>query len=961
MTEREQRRAARQFAEYWTDKGNEKSESQSFWLSLLRDVFGQDHPEQFISFEDKVLLKHMSFIDARIRSTRVLIEQKGRNKDLLEKIKQSDGSMLTSFEQAKRYVVELPVDEHPRWLVTSNFQKFLIYDMNKPQGEPEEILLENLEKEYYRLKFLVDTQAERIRRETEVSLKAGQLVGELYEKLLSQYQNPDNEHSLHSLNVLCVRLVFCLYAEDAGILGTHNMFHDYLREYKPEQMRRALIDLFDVLDTPVAERDPYIAPSLAAFPYVNGGLFSRQNIEIPQLNTGIADTLLNKASLSFNWSDISPTIFGAVFESTLNPETRRKGGMHYTSIENIHRAIDPLFLDNLTEGLGRIKRMKQANQRTRALAEYQQKLAALKFLDPACGSGNFLTETYLSLRRLENQVLEELYRDSPQFGGDFSPIKVSIHQFYGIEINDFASTVATTALWIAEAQMMAETERIVGRDLEYLPLKSYSNITEGNALRVDWANPQRIQNNENTAPISRDAPWRVSSSNVHDSRDATSCVSSNSIVYDYIIGNPPFVGYSLQSKEQKSDLTSVLLDKNGKTFKMAGKLDYVSGWYYKAAQLMCGAKTKAALVSTNSITQGEQVAGLWKPLTELFDLHVDFAWQTFQWDSESNDKAHVHCVIIGFSSRNDDSPRYLFNAEGVEEVQNISPYLIDAPTVFIESRKKALCEVPEMVKGSQPTDGGNFMLTAEERSEIIKKEPAIAKFIHRLYGAEEFINNKERYCFWLVDASPKEIHDSSILMKRVEGVRQMRLESSKEATRKIAQTPSIFGENRQPITDYIIVPSHSSENREYIPLGFLSADDIVTNAVLVIPSAQLYHFAILTSSVHMAWMRAVCGRLEMRYRYSKDVVYNNFPWPKLDNDKTIAKLEETAQAILDARNLFPDSTLADLYNETTMPPALRKAHNNNDKLVMKLYGFSQSMTEQEIVAELMKLYQELAK
>ena len=611
-----------------------------------------------------------------------------------------------------------------------------------------------------------------------------------------------------------------------------------------------------------------------------------------------------------------------MFESTLNPETRRSGGMHYTSIENIHKVIDPLFFDDLRAELDGILEGSVERTRRAKLEAFQNKLASLTFLDPACGSGNFLTETYLSLRRLENEAISSLHHD--QITLDIgNPIKVSIGQFYGIEINDFAVTVAKTALWIAESQMMKETEDVVHMSLDFLPLRSYANIVEGNAMRLDWEGVV------------------------------------DKLKLDYIMGNPPFVGYSLQSKEQKADILSVYVDEKGKPYKTAGKIDYVAGWYFKASQFIQGTSIRAAFVSTNSITQGEQVAGVWKPLFERFGIHIDFAHRTFRWDSEASLKAHVHCVIVGFSVADNTKAKMIFDNEAPKTVKNINAYLLDADNVFIESRSKAICDVPEMLYGNKPTDGGFLFLSPEEYQEALSKEPSIKKYIRRIYGATEFINNKERYCLWLVGVSPSEMRESKFIMSRVNSVREFRLSSTKEATRKSAETPSLFQEIRQPDGEYIIVPRHSSEERKYIPLGFVSPKVVVNDAVLIVPNANRYHFGVLTSNVHMSWMRAVCGRLEMRYRYSKDIVYNNFPWPT-PTDEQRAKIEQTAQAILDARALYPDSSLADLYDETTMPPELRKAHQDNDRAVMRAYGFSvRDTTEASCVAELMRMYEKL--
>ena len=927
MSDTKQRKAVKEFVEFWKDKGYEKGESQTFWLSLLRDVFEIEHPERFISFEDKVFLDHTSFIDGYIPQTKVLIEQKSSNKDLTKAIKQSDGSYLTPFQQAKRYIMELPLSKHPRWVVTCNFQKFCVYDMERPDGEPQEILLKDLEKEYYRLAFLVQTENIHLKKEMEVSIKAGEIVGLIYDALLKQYINAKSEDTLKSLNKLCVRLVFCLYAEDAGIFGKHDAFLDYLKQFDAKHLRKALIDLFKVLDTKPENRDPYLEPELANFPYVNGGLFQDEEIEIPNFTDEIKELLLTKASADFDWSEISPTIFGAVFESTLNPETRRKGGMHYTSIENIHKVIDPLFLDDLKEEFEEIKKLPLSKTRENKLKQFQEKISGLNFLDPACGSGNFLTETYISLRKLENEVLYELRYGQMGLGEIRNPIKVSIGQFYGIEINDFATTVAKTALWIAESQMMKKTEDIIHLDLDFLPLKTYANIVEGNALRINW---------EDVIPKEK---------------------------LNYIMGNPPFVGARLMSQGQKEDLLNIF----GKKWKNAGNLDFVACWYKKAADLTVGTNIRSALVSTNSITQGEQVPILWKPLFEN-GLTFDFAYKTFRWDSESNLKAHVHCVIIGFSYIQNNKKKKLYSNDRMQLVDNINAYLTDANNIFIESKNKPICNVPQIGIGNKPIDGGNYLFTKEEMREFIKKEPKSEKYFKPWYGAKEFIDQAPRYCLWLGNCSPNELRQMPNCLKRVENVKKIRSESESVGTRKLAEKPTRFHVENMPISTYIIIPRVSSEKRRYIPMGFLNSDNLSSDSVHIIPNTTLYHFGILTSNVHMAWMRAVCGRLEMRYRYSKDIVYNNFPWCN-PTDEQKAKIEKAAQEILNAREKHPDSSLADLYNDLTMPPELRKAHQENDKMVMEAYGFKKKdengktrwLTESETVAELMKMYQELTK
>ena len=974
-TEKQMAAAAAEFAERWKGRGYERGESQPFWIDLLTNVFGIETPSDgFITFEDHRMVDASNFIDGRIPSTKVLIEQKSLGKDLRAGIRQSDNSVLNPFQQARRYVVSLPVSEHPRWIVTCNFSEFLVYDMEQPNGEPEQILLENLGKEYYRLMFLVDTKKEHLSKEMRVSMQAGEIVGRIYEALLRQYDDNSPE-ALRWLNILCVRIVFCLYAEDAGIF-THDQFHDFLVTYEAKDLRRALRDLFEVLNTPAEKRSKYLQEELKAFPYTNGGLFE-EDIEIPQFTEELKQTLLRNASLDFDWSEISPTIFGAVFESTLNPETRRSGGMHYTSIENIHKVIDPLFLNDLRRELDEILEEKVEKQRIKKLDLYQEKLASLTFLDPACGSGNFLTETYLSLRRLENECIRERYHGQSFLGfEEVNPVKVNIQQFYGIEINDFAVTVATTALWISEAQMLRETEKIIKRDIDFLPLKPYHNIREGNALRMDWdvidypskihtiyakktyVIPQETNDSIASEPSASYDEVNLVTSDLHfGSKIETTRVQ---ISYDYIIGNPPFIGARMmaQGSSQKKDVENLF----GK-IKDVQDLDYVCCWYKKAAQLMQNSHTKAGFVSTNSICQGSQVPILWNVLFNNFHVKINYAYQTFKWNSEASEKAAVHCVIIGFST-DEVKSKYLFTSSGQkQQVSNISPYLFEGDNTFAVSQKTPLCDIPQMNFGNQPRDGGHFVLTEEEKESLIQQEPALAKWIRPYIGAEEFIKQKSRYCLWLRYAQPADIKQSKILYDRVQAVREFRLASSAKTTQGYAKVPHLFAQITQPDgADCLLVPRVSSERRRYAPIGFIKAGVVASDAVQIIPNATLYHFGILTSNVHMAWMRVVCGRLEMRYRYSKEQVYNTFPWPNPTKAQK-AKIEQTSQAILDARALYPDSSLADLYDEVTMPVELRKAHQDNDRAVMQAYGFpvKTTFTESQCVAELFKMYKEKTK
>ena len=969
-SEKQMAAAAADFAERWEGKGYERGQSQLFWADLLTSVYGVENLPEFLRYEEQVasMVDSTNFIDVHIPSTKVLIEQKSINIDLRKPVKKGDG-YITPFLQAKLYIVNLPQSEHPKWVVTCNFKSFLVYDMNQPNSEPEEILLKDLGTEYYRLKFLVDEKSEHISKEMEVSMQAGEIVGQIYEALLKQYDDNSPE-ALRWLNILCVRIVFCLYAEDAGVF-TRDQFHDYLVSYETRDMRNALIRLFEVLNTPTEKRSRYLMDDLKAFPYTNGGLFEEQ-IEIPQFTDELREVLLHNASLDFDWSKISPTIFGAVFESTLNPETRRSGGMHYTSIENIHKVIDPLFLNDLRQEYDTILEEKVEKQRVKQLDALQEKLASLTFLDPACGSGNFLTETYLSLRRLENDIIRAKYHGQTMMGAFVNPIKVSIQQFYGIEINDFAVTVATTALWISEAQMLAETERIVHQDIDFLPLKPYHNIREGNALRMDWnviELPSDIPtiHAKNTYVIFEDEPLMASEPSYDEVNLVTTGIERGpkpptriGVRYDYIIGNPPFIGARMmaQGSSQKKDVENLFGQ-----IKDVQDLDYVCCWYKKAAQLMQNSHTRTGFVSTNSICQGSQVPILWNVLLNDFHVHINFAYQTFKWNSEASEKAAVHCVVIGFST-DEVKNKYLFTSSGkMQQVSSISPYLFEGDNTFAVSQKTPLCDVPQMNFGNQPRDGGHFVLSEEEKNEMIQQEPSIVRWIRPYIGAEEFIKQKTRYCLWLREALPTDIKQSKILYERVQAVRDFRLSSSAKTTQGYAKVPHLFAQITQPEeVDCLLVPRVSSERPRYAPIGFINVGIVASDAVQIIPNATLYHFGVLTSNVHMAWMRVVCGRLKSDYRYSKEQVYNTFPWPS-PTEVQKAKIEQTAQVILDVRAKYSGTSLADLYDEVTMPVDLRKAHQDNDRAVMQAYGFpiKSTFTESQCVAELFKLYQAMTK
>ena len=887
------------FVEEWAGRGYEKGETHSFWLSLLRDVLEIEEPEKVIAFEVPV---QGGYIDALIEDTSVLIEQKSKAVKLDDSV----------FQQAKDYDDALEYSRRARWIVTCNFQEFVIYDMEerKPEIKPLRILLAELPDKAYLLDFLIDRNKLKLRKEDELSVEAGKVVDKLYETLKVGYLNPDSEETLQNLNKLCVRLVFCLYADSAGIFGRHGIFTTFIET--ENDMRRGLRDLFKVLNTPENERDPY-DDRLNQFPYVNGGLFADDGIEIPRITPATRDILLNEIC-TFKWKDISPTIFGAVFESTINAKFRRKGGMHYTSQENILKVVEPLFLGALRRLYWQIKSLPISKNRSKKLQEFQDKLASIKILDPACGSGNFLTASFICLRRLENEVLRELLGAQIVLGEIDNPVKVSIQQFYGIEVDDFAVAVAKTALWISELQMLAETAEIVHKPLEMLPLRSYPNIHLGNALTGVWGE---------ICPVSE---------------------------LTYIISNPPFVGKSYQTSAQKKDMTAVFEGVKG-----YGNLDYVACWFKKAADFIAGTKIRCAFVSTNSVCQGIAVPPLWKYLF-AHDIKINFAYRTFKWQSETPDQAAVHCVIIGFSLYTVPH-QMIFDGDKCFEVQTINAYLLDAPTAIVEPVAVPLSkDVLPMIVGSCPTDGGNLLIEADEYDDFIQREPLAQKFILPYIGSEEFINGKQRYCLWLKDCPPSTLRKMPLVMQRIKAVRDFRLASKKAQTRRRAETPTLFAEDRYIATRSIFIPMVSSENRRYVPIGFTDASVVVNNKALFIPNGDLYTFGVLTSSVHMAWMKTICGRLENRYSYSATVVYNPFPWCR-PTPKQKSAIEKTAQKILDIRSGFVDSTLADLYNELTMPKVLRDAHRENDKAVMAAYGFSPSMSESEIVAALMTLYQ----
>ena len=815
-------------------KNNEQQDTAKFWQDLLVNVLGVPSSTMatFVDFERKVRGRR---IDVFVSDHHFLCEQKSVGIDL-DKPEPRNGGLETPYQQATWYAQHLPYSERPRWLMTCNFETFRLYDLDeeRPEDTVQEFSLEELPDHLYLLGFLTSKESSRLHKEQELSVEAGRHVSRLYDAISKQYHHIDtDEEEQRSLNVLITRIIFLLYAEDADLLQSHFAFGDFCKG-DPSKLRRKLATLFETIDTPYEERDEYADDDVAAFPYVNGGLFSDRSIVIPQMTEEIADAI-EDASRGFDWREISGVIFGGVFEGTLNPETRHAGGMHYTSVENIERCLRPLFLDELWAELHAAEGERSGTKRQQMLEALHEKISKITVGDPACGSGNFLTEAYRQLRTIENRIIEDEHGDQTAlFGVLDNPIRVSLDQFYGIEINDFAVSVAKTALWITEEQMLRKTQEILpGYQFDFLPLRNLGNLREGNALTTDWAE---------VFPA-----------------DLT-----------YLVGNPPFLGARNQSKEQKADLLAVF---DGA--KNAGNIDFCGAWYMKAARFTQGKHTRCALVSTNSICQGEQVANLWKPLHDM-GIHIDFAHNTFRWDNEAMDKAHVFCVIVGFSREVSEKRLYLHETPDAPEALvrpgNINAYLADAPDAFVWNRSKPICDVPKISIGNKPIDGGFYLFSDDEKAEFLKSEPGAEPYFRKWIGAREFLHGESRWCLYLGDATFSELKGLPRCRERIEAVREYRLASKSAPTRKLAETPARFHVENMPDGNSIVIPKVSSERRRYIPMGFIGPETFCSDLVFLMPNADLYQFGVLQSQVHNAWMRTVAGRLENRYRYSGGVV-----------------------------------------------------------------------------------------
>lgn len=968
------------FVKAWSNQGHEVADKVTFWNAILRFLGvpqEQIDNHSFIQYEKSIKLKQNEHftgsIDAYIPSTKVLIEQKSSGVDLSKPEDRPNGGhteKIKPFDQARRYDNHLSANEHANYYVLCNFDQIVIYDIRKSvDAKPTTIELKDLERNLSSLDFLVDKNIIHISKQQQLSVDAGKLVSKMYDELLnifSNYPSLDKEKVTHSINKLCVRLVFCLYAEDAGLFNSTTAFYDYFKDIEPNKIGMKLKELFRVLNTKKDNRntkkDPFWKdehPRLEAFPYVNGGLFADQDVIIPPFTAKLKDILLNQASRGFNWKDINPTIFGAVFESTLNPEARRQGGMHYTSVENIHKVIDPLFLDVLKGELNKIKHDKRPNVRKKKAKDFQEKLANLTFLDPACGSGNFLTETYIQLRTLENEALKIVYSDytldrlrsgttlnkfyseqttskslnrtstfRPKLDTNISQdvIKVSIQQFHGIEVNDFAVAVAKTALWIAESQMWEKTKNMFFADWDFLPLKTYTHIHEGNALAMDW---NKV----------------IESYGCH-----------------YIIGNPPFVGPQKLNKEQKEDRANIF-----KGVKRFGLLDYVSCWYAKAVDYMQGTHIQTAFVSTNSIVQGSQVPVLWQYLLNK-GVQINFAYRSFPWESrlevKDKNKAQVICVIIGFSLYKLNKPKYIFEGQNKYQVKNISPYLTDSSNIVVTARTNPISNVPKIMVGTSLKDNNYYVFTHDEMQDFLSKEPEAKPLFRKYYMGRDFLNSKPRYVLWFRHANPSQLRHMPLVMDRIRKVKEYRSNAGGRDTTRYKDEPlrPIFYRyySTKHKHNALVIPIVTAP-RDYIPMAIVDKDTICGGKLFLTETYDTYLFGILESKVHNDWVKATCTRLGQGLTYSNTIVYNNFPFPNA-TDKQKEKIEQTAQGILNARANHPNDSLADLYDPRgIMPSDLRKAHQANDKAVLKAYGLSSKATESEIVSHLFNLYEQLTK
>lgn len=956
------KKAAHEFVAEWKNRGEEDKDYVEFWEDLLEDVFGVSKARKEIEPQSKVKFEGTTKrIDIRVKTSKVVIEQKSNDVNLDLKQKQSGKDAngkpleLTPMEQAIRYYNNLDKPDQGRYVIVCNFKEFRIWDSYHKNAPIKRIALEELSSRWRELKFLVEPYRPEgyvdEKREERVSSTASDYIRNLYDTIYASKKDW-TKPELQSLNMFCVRVVFCLFAEDAGVFDD-GQFSTFLDKFTAKDLSKKFDALFFWLDMTESRRREYYKLAdveIQNFPYVDGGLFNNADLyETPALNKTAYDILKSAWNLTlkdtdetFDWSEISPTNFGCIFESTVDSDVRESGGMHYTTPSNIHRVIDPLFLDNLKAELERIVNLPigtagEKDHKYRELENYRNRLADMRFLDPACGSGNFLTECYKSLHELELKAIEsELEFRHDAIMANTDPCRVRMGQFYGIEIDHFAASVARASLWIAGCQLIQQTAKVLHCSINPLPLDKNNYVVCSDALLADWEELLKPNRNHPT----------------------------------FVIGNPPFKGArggsdTKEEKEHKKTLMQAVMNElngNGKpVWTNVGDMDFVCAWYAKAARYMQGRSfIKAAFVSTNSIVQGEQAVILWKPLMEYYKLRISFAWRTFKWFNEAKKVAQVHCVIVGFyCGRKKDEPCKIFE-EGKTDIVcgQISNYLMPSDTFFINPlMAKPLCEVPKIGMGNQPIDDGNYLFTKQQMLDFIAIEPMSEAYFHEYYGSEEFSNGIPRYCLWLGDCEPDVLSKMPHAMKRVEAVRQYRLKSDREKTRELAETPRNFATKNMPKADYLVMPEVSTQRRKYIPFGYMTPDILCSNKVRLMPDATPYHFGILESRVHMAWMRVVCGRMKSDYSYSIEIVYNNFPWPQNISEEQEKRISESAQAILDARNNHSSSTLRQLYEPSLMPFDLVDAHRKNDRAVISAYsylGISSEMTDEEIALVLLK-------
>ncbi|NLA23643.1 MAG: class I SAM-dependent DNA methyltransferase, partial [Bacteroidales bacterium] len=894
------------------------------------------------SFEYRVtkLDDHDVYIDMLWKGT-LLVEMKSKGKNLDK-----------AYEQARSYLEGLKQYELPKYILICDFNIFKLYDLE--DDSIVEFQLPELVNNVQHFGFIAGYQKREFKEQDPVNIKAAELMGKLHDKLKAiGYEG-------HHLELYLVRLLFMLFAEDTTIFDK-DIFIDFIEQRTAEDgsdLAARLSELFYILNTPSEKRLKNIDEQLNAFPYVNGKLFEEQ-LPPASFDTEMRNILIECCYL--DWGKISPAIFGSMFQTVMNPVERRNIGAHYTSEKNIMKLIKPLFLDELWAEFQSIKTNKNK------LISFHTKLSKLKFLDPACGCGNFLIITYRELRLLEIEILREINKPGQRFLNIGDIIKLNVDMMYGIEYEEFPARIAEVAMWLIDHQMNMLVSQEFGQYFVRLPLTKSANIFHGNALQVDWnnlisANEIEILAKNSILTVSEPEEAyttlkiKTNKLTIYDQREFTQDRIPEKTKFDYIIGNPPFVGASLQNKEQKADMGKIFAG-----FKGTGVLDYVAAWHLKAARLIQNTQTKVAFVSTNSISQGEQVGILWNILLNQYNINIHFAHRTFKWSNEAKGKAAVYCVIIGFANFETNN-KLIFDYQDLTgephelKVKNINPYLVDAQDVLIGRRSKPICNVPIMSKGSQPTDGGFLLFYEQEKNDFLLEEPKAEKYIKPLISAYEFINGQKRFCLWLVDADPSELRQMPYLLKRLENVREMRLKSTKLATVKWADKPMLFTENRQPKSDYILIPSHSSENRTYIPIGLMTKDDILNNSCFSISDTSLYHFGIINSIMHMSWVKHVCGRIKSDFRYSVDIVYNNFPWPESPTEKQIKAIEDAAQNVLNTRAEFLNSSLADLYDPLTTPPSLLKAHNNLDKAVDLAYRSKIFLNEAQRMEFLFDLY-----